>query len=312
MTTYLLALAVALGAGATGIMILESARSRRRVQRRLQPFGSLLGVVDSSRQSVADTISPKAGTENMLAAWLEERFPLVGGVKAGLISAGVAVLTFALLVPTMVFLQLLPALAILLATGLALAAAYSVAITLEGTQQENYNDRFLLAMEDLQRMVRFGIPSMQALNSVADAAEEPLKTSLRNILFDTGFGIPLEQAMTREAHRVHISELAMLAAILSTQASTGGNLSESVGNLATMLRERRDNRTKMKSITAESRVTMMMLGAVPIAAVAIQWKTQPELVETLFGDARHLLGIGLMFITAAVVVSWLLMRSARR
>ena len=104
----------------------------------------------------------------------------------------------------------------------------------------------------------------------------------------------------------------MLAAILSTQASTGGNLSESVGNLATMLRERRDNRAKMHAITAESRVTLAILGLVPVATVAIQWWTQPELVGKLFGEARYLLGIGLTFITAAFVVSWLMIRAAQR
>ena len=311
MTIYLLALAVALGTSAAGVLISDAIRSKRRVQRRMQPFGDMLGLVEPGEQPTTIAVSSKADA-NALLEWLEGRFPLVGGVKAGLISTGAALLTFTLLAVVLIFLQLQPVLTIVLALGLALATGYSIAISLEGAQQESYNDRFLLAMDDLQRMVRFGIPTMQALNSVAETAQAPLKASLRNILSDTGFGIPLEQAMAREAHRVRISELAMMAAILSTQASTGGNLSESVGNLATMLRERRDNRVKMQAITAESRVTLAILGVVPVAAIAIQWKVQPELVETLFGEARHLLGYGLAFITAAFVVSWLMMRSARR
>ena len=312
MMIYLLALVVALGAAGAGVLISEVVRSKRRVQRRMKPLGDLLGTAETGEQAVAVTVSSDGNTQNALLAWLEGRFPLVGGVKAGLIGAGVAVLIFALLTVVLVFFQLQPALAVALAFGSALAAAYGVATSLESAQQVSYNDRFLLAMEDLQRMVRFGIPTMQALNSVSEAALPPLQASMRNILLDSGLGVPLEQAMAREAHRVRVGELAMLAAILSTQASTGGNLSESVGNLATMLRERRDNRAKMHAITAESRVTLAILALVPVATVALQWQMQPQTVSVLFGEARYLLGIGMAFITGALVVSWLMIRAAQR
>lgn len=312
MTTYLLALVIALLAGVAGILLSDAIRNKRRVQRRLQSFGEMLGTAEAGEQPVDVGMSTDAPANNMLLALLVARFPLVGGAKAGLIGAGVAVLTLALLTAALVFLQLAPVLAVLLALCVALGAGYAVAIAMESAQQESYNDRFLLATEDLQRMVRFGIPTLQALNSVTDAAEAPLKASLRNVLLDAGLGVPLEQAMAREAHRVRMGCLAMLAAILATQASTGGNLSESLGNIATMLRERRDNRAKMRAITAESKVTLLVLGLVPLAAIAIQWRVQPELVNVLFTDGRHLLGIGVALIAAAFVVSWLMIRSAQR
>ena len=167
-------------------------------------------------------------------------------------------------------------------------------------------------MEDFQRMVRFGIPAMQGLKSVSEAAEEPLKASLRKILLETDFGVPLDQAMAREARRVRMSELAMLAAIISTQTSTGGNLSEAVGNLATMLRERLDNRSKMKASTAESRVTLVILSIVPFLGVGLQAAMQPELFGVLLGEGRHLLGIGLAFIVAGLAISYFMIRGAQR
>ena len=309
---YLLGLIVALVASVAGVAISEVVRNRRRVRRRLQPLGDMLGDIGDSDEQRSSVSTSSEKNTNTLVALLEGRFPLVGGVKAGMIGAGVALLVFTLLVVVLIFLRLQPGLAVAVSLGLALAAGYSVMTTMESTQQQSYSDRLLLAMEDFQRMVRFGIPTMQALNSISETAQEPLKASLRSVLSDASFGVPLEQAMAREAHRVRMSELAMLAAILSTQASSGGNLSESVGNLAVMLRERRDNRVKMRAMTAESRVTLIILGLVPVAAVAIQWKADPGLVDALFGEARHLLGIGLACITAAFVVSWLLMRSAQR
>ena len=188
------------------------------------------------------TVSSDGNTQNALLAWLEGRFPLVGGVKAGLIGAGVAVLIFSLLTVVLVFLQLQPALAG--CVGVRLRACRSLRRgrpLWRARSMVSYNDRFLLAMEDLQRMVRFGIPhhagtQLRLRGRAASLAGVDAATSC----WDSGLGVPLEQAMAREAHRVRVGELAMLAAILSTQASTGGNLSESVGNLATMLRERRE------------------------------------------------------------------------
>ena len=118
--------------------------------------------------------------------------------------------------------------------------------------------------------------------------------------------------MAREARRVRMSELAMLAAIISTQSSTGGNLSEAVGNLASMLRERLDNRSKLKASTAESRVTLIILSVVPFLGVGLQAFMQPELLAVLMGEGRHLLGIGLGFITAGLVISYFMIRNAQR
>ena len=139
-----------------------------------------------------------------------------------------------------------------------------------------------------------------------------MKASLRNVVLDTEFGVPVGAAMDTEARRVRISELAMLAAVVSTQSSTGGNLSESIANLAAMLRERLDNRARLKASTAESRITMIILAFVPFAGIGLQGLLQPELIATLLDDARHLLGMGMALIVAGLAISWMMIRSARR
>ena len=213
--------------------------------------------------------------------------------------------------PLLVFVGLTPVLAVPAAVVVAVGLGLNVGSAMENGKRNEFNDRFLLAMEDFQR-VRFGIPAMQGLKSVSEAADEPLKASLRKILLETDFGVPLDQAMAREARRVRMSELAMLAAIISTQTSTGGNLSEAVGNLATMLRERLDNRSKMKASTAESRVTLIILSIVPFLGVGLQAAMQPELFGVLLGEGRHLLGIGLAFIVAGLAISYFMIRGAQR
>ena len=303
--------AAALLAAVVALVVVDALSVRAKVDRRLRPLSGM-STTDEAEPLAQKSLAQNAQEENALVQWLKVRFPLSGGVRTGVVAVVVAVVVTTLVGPFLMFVGLGPMLAMTCALTAGVLLGWNVGKAREDGERTSFNDRFLLAMEDFQRMVRFGIPTMQALNSVADATDAPLKPVLRNVLLDAGLGVPLERAMAREAHRIGMGELAMLAAILSTQADTGGNLSEAVGNLAEMLRERRDNRTKMKAATAESRVTLIILCVVPILGIGLQATVQPELVTVLVNEGRHLLGIGLAFIFGGLAISWLMIRSAGR
>lgn len=311
MITILVAALVAAASGAGALYLTDRLHARAKVNRRLQSLGEIVGASETAAVPMP-TVQSGNGETAAWVTWLQQRYPLAGGTRTGAIAIAVGALTLVFLIVLLIFVQTPPLLAVVLAIAGSVGAGWGIGSMLENAKREEYNDRLLLAMDDFQRMVRFGIPTLQALSSAAETAEEPLRSSLRNVLLETGFGVPLEHAIAQEARRVKMSELAMLAAILSTQASTGGTLSESVGNLAMMLRERRDNRAKMKAATAESRITLIILALVPVIGVGIQGATDPEVVSKLFGEARHLLGIGLALIAGAFVLSWLFIRSAQR
>lgn len=289
----------------------EAMRTRARVKRRIRPFGDLV-IDEESDASVSKSIGEVGGQENPLIGWLESRFPLAGGVRTGTLALVALFLTASLLGPFFAFLGMGWSLAAPAAIVLGVFLGWNLGAGRENAKRIEFNDRFLLAMEDFQRMVRFGIPTMQALGSVASAAVEPVKPVLRNVLLTADLGVPIERAMAREARRVNITELAMLAAILSTQSSTGGNLSEAVGNLAAMLRERKDNRSKLQSSTAEARMTLIILGIIPFLGVGIQVVFQPGTLQLLLGEGRHLLGIGLALISTGFAVSYRMIKGAQK
>lgn len=314
MTTILLAVLImlaTLGIGAVAIFLSDRLHMRAKVNRRMTSLSELVSGMDESMSPQTPTASSNGG-KAARSTWLQQRYPLSGGIRTGMISVAVALLVLVPLAAFLIFVRTPIGMAMMAAVAGAVAAGWSIGSTLENRKRDEYNERLLLAMDDFQRMVRFGIPTMQALNSVVDTADEPLRSSLRNVLLETGFGVPLEDAVGAEARRIRISELAMLAAILSTQSSTGGSLSESIGNLAIMLRERRDNRAKMKAATAESRITLIILALVPVLGIGIQGMSNPEVVNSLFGEARHLLGIGMALISGAFVLSWVFIRKAQQ
>ena len=109
---------------------------------------------------------------------------------------------------------------------------------MEERKRTEYSDRFLVVLEDFQRMVRFGIASGQALTSVAGAADEPVKGSLRNVILEMGFGVPIGVAIDNEALRTRIRRTFDACGGRFHAVFHRGNLSESVGNLAETLRER--------------------------------------------------------------------------
>lgn len=303
--------ALAAFTAAVAVVVTDRLRARTRVTRRLRPLGQLF-VGDDQDAPVQRPANEAASQENALAAWLKQRFPLAGGVRVGVVILATVLTVLLLLVPFLVFVGVGTVLAAVVGTAGAAALGWNVGKLMEDAQRTQFNDRLLLAMDDLQRMARFGIPTLQALNSVTDSADPPLGPVLRNALLEAALGVPLERAIAREARRVGVGELAMLAAILSTQASTGGNLSEAVGNLADMLRERKDNRAKLKASTAESRLTLVILAVVPLLGIAMQVPTQPELLDTLLNEGRHLLGIGLGLIATGFAISYFMIRGAQR
>lgn len=309
-----LAMTVALLVGLITIAasVAGSLRTRARIKRRLGFFAHALQEDEAAATAVVEIPAHGREPQSAFVALLDARYPLSGGVRTAALSAGAGVTTGVALAPLLAFFGFSVVLAAACALALGTAAGWSVGVMRETGRRNAFNDRLLPAIDDFQRMVHFGIGAGQAFSSISAAAEEPLAGALRNIQLQVDFGVPLAAAIEREARRVRVSELAMLSAILATQARTGGNLSEAVLNLAQMLRERLDNRARLRASTAESRITLVILSAVPVLAVALQAVLQPELVDVLLGDARHMLGIGAAMIAGGLVVSWLMIRSAQR
>ena len=304
---------IALVAGMLVMAINDTMRAKLRIRRRLRFFTNLM--IETDGPAPVQTAVPQDGSsanDNYLVERLDALFPLSGGLRTGLIVLGTALAVWIAVLPTMVFVGVPTVFALVLSLGVAIIFGWNAGSVVESRKRGAFCNRLVGAVEDFQRMVRFGTSSLRALRSVTQTAEDPLAPSLRDILRETEFGVPLEQAMSREAHRIRMGELAMLAAIISTQSGTGGSLSEAVGNLADMLRDRLDSNSRLKAATAESKVTLIILAAVPLLAIAIQAMLQPDIIDTLLGDARHLLGIGIGLIVSGLFVSWLMIRKAQR
>ena len=95
-----------------------------------------------------------------------------------------------------------------------------------------------------------------------------------------------------------LQEVNFFNIVLGIQAQTGGNLSEALGNLATVIRSRKMLREKIKALSSEAKASAMIIGFLPIAVMVLVYITTPAYMMELFlkplGNLILLIGVGLM------------------
>ena len=307
-----------MGVGAMAAFVLLAAsmvgrlRQRGRVRRRLE---TVLNILDAGDLPVAN--EPKRGGQQSnrrryYFEALDRRYPLSGWAKTSGIALGAALATVACVFPALTFFGMSMLIGGPLALLLGVGTGWTVGNFIEQRYREQFQRVFLVAIEDFARMVRFGVMASRAFDAVASSAPDPVGPVLRKIALEVSLGATLGPSLGREARRIKVSEMAMLSAVISIQSRVGGRLAESVGNLTQLLRERLDDRHRLRAATSEPKISLLILCAVPFAGVGLQAATQPQIIETLLGSARHLLGVGVGMILAGMVVSFFIVRSASR
>jgi tight adherence protein B len=119
------------------------------------------------------------------------------------------------------------------------------------------------ALDIIVRSMNSGHPLTSAIALVGREMPDPIGSEFGILSDQLTFGSELDDAMLRMVDRVGADELNLLAVTVSVQRSTGGNLSEILENLSSMIRDRAMLRNKIRAISAEGRITAMIMAAFP-------------------------------------------------
>ena len=125
------------------------------------------------------------------------------------------------------------------------------------------------ALDMIVRSLRAGHPSTVAIALVAREMPDPLGTEFGIMADEITFGLSLEQAARKLSERVGFEGLHLLSVSLSIQSKSGGNLTEILANLSKVLRERRKLRMKIRSLSAEGRMSAIMISFFPVAMFGV-------------------------------------------
>lgn len=164
---------------------------------------------------------------------------------------------------------------------------------LVGGRQKKFSNQLADAIDIIVRGVKSGLPLTQCLRIIAAESPEPLRTEFQALVDSQAMGVPLDQSMQRMYDRMPLSEVNFFSIVLIIQQKTGGNLSESLGNLSSVLRARKLMKEKVKALSSEAKASAMIIGSLPIVVMAMVYFTRPSYIMILFTEpVGHLILLG--------------------
>ncbi|MES1198741.1 MAG: type II secretion system F family protein [Pseudomonadota bacterium] len=151
-------------------------------------------------------------------------------------------------------------------------------------RQKKFSNQLADAIDVIVRGVKSGLPLGQCLRIIAAESPEPLRAEFQQMVDAQAMGVPLDQTMQRFYERMPLPEVNFFAIVLVIQQKTGGNLSESLGNLSSVLRSRKLMKEKVKALSAEAKASAMIIGALPLVVMGMVYMTRPAYIMILFTD----------------------------
>src|SRR5690606_1456256 len=134
---------------------------------------------------------------------------------------------------------------------------------------------FLSQLPDVLDMIirasQAGVPVTQSIRNVGDAFQWPAGPEFKRIGDSLHLGNDLMVVLDEAEARICLPDFSFLSVCLLLQRETGGSLSETLSNLATVIRSRRDLRLKTRALTAEGRLSGAVISVIPFVILSMLW-----------------------------------------
>jgi tight adherence protein B len=153
---------------------------------------------------------------------------------------------------------------------------------LQKKRMTRFQQGFPGAVEVIIRGVKSGLPLGVCLQTVAVQAQDPVRSEFQLIMGSTGVGFTIAQADERMAERVPLPETKFFAIVINIQQKAGGNLTEALGNLSQVLRDRQTLQLKVKALSSEAIASAWIMGLLPIIIGGLVYLTTPKYLEPLW------------------------------
>jgi tight adherence protein B len=224
--------------------------------------------------------------------WSKQRFFITAGVL-GLASFLLAVMVDA---------------GLLAALGIGFAMGCGFPLWLLKFLKKRREAKFLLAFPDavdiIVRGIKAGLPLLDSMRIITTDAPEPLKSEFRAIVETQTIGIPLGEACGKLYERVPVAESNFFGIVIAIQQKAGGNLSEALGNLSKVLRDRKKMKAKIQAMSMEAKASASIIAALPFAVMILIYITSPDYIELLWTHpmGRVMLVCCVVWMTIGVLV----------
>ncbi len=176
-------------------------------------------------------------------------------------------------------------------------------------RSQRFATQFGQVLEFLARSMRSGLDLPGSMRSVCEEFTDPVATEFRRAVDEVNYGVPVDAALLRIRDRVGCSDIGYLAASVAIQRETGGGLAQSLETLARTIRERHVFQAKVRSLSAQGKLSATILCLLPIVVLAVMSVTNRSYIGVLFdtpagnqvlATASALILIGVLWVSTAI------------
>jgi len=317
-TVFVFLIFVLLGFAVQTLLQIRRQRPGQRVVERFRE--TMAGTTDASRKQVlADLQRAQADArrrrrrQNMgTIGYYLNRLDTISGAKGLPLLIGVGAGSFIALLLGF-WSGLLPDSLPMLMIGLVVLPLWAMWLTYRALLNR-FNKRFLAqlpeAIDLIVRASQAGVPAGQSIRTVGERYAAPLGPEFRRMGDALLLGNDMEEVLDDAAIRIEMPDFSFFAVCLLLQRETGGSLAETLENLSSIIRARRDLGLKTKALTAEGRFSGSLLSAIPFLIIGTLMLVNPDYIEVMF---KHPTGQLMLWVAAAMLtIGILLIRKIAR
>ena len=217
-----------------------------------------------------------------------------------LISAGIAVGMF--------LLGILTGAGLLVGAALAFTGAFGIPRWLLSYLKKRRESKFLNSFPDsvdiIVRGAKAGLPLLDCLKIICMESQEPVRSEFRTIVETQAIGLPLGDACGKLYEHMPLAEANFFGIVVTIQQKAGGNLSEALGNLSRVLRDRKKMKAKIQAMSQEAKTSAAIISALPFAVIILVYLTSPNYISLLWTEplGRVMLGASACWMFMGVMV----------
>lgn len=165
-------------------------------------------------------------------------------------------------------------------------------------------NEFPNALDVIVRAVKSGLPLNDGIRLIASEAAEPVRTEFRRIVEAQQIGMSVTDASLRMQETMPCPEASFFGIVIQIQQQAGGNLSEALGNLSRVLRDRKKMKAKVNALSMEAKASAAIIGALPFIVAFLVYLSSPNYIMPLFTTSTgHLImGISALWMTMGIFV----------
>ena len=269
----------------TGETLAQASIERARQQSRLPRLNALLGGLRSGKKM------QRFVTASAMAVSLAE-----------LLVMSAALCLFGLLLPGLFGKP--PIFGAVLGLGLAMLPWWRVT-SRRRTRIERIERQFPEALDLMGRAMRAGHAFPSALKMVADEMSDPIGRDFRILFDEMNYGVSTNDALAHLADRVPVPDVSYFVVAVMIQREAGGNLAELLDKIATIVRERLKLLGEVRTLSAEGKLSAIILTALPFGVGLVINLVNPAFMDVLWADPAGIRMVGVALLMMLLGMLWM-------